>query len=201
MPASQHPLVKRLVLFRLVRVKGVVARRWRVRRVHGRALRRGAAQPRRLLALHLELLGLALALLCRLELLVAGNDFLDPLLVTLHLEKSPNLVDGQVLAVPERHNLVKGAQQVVGVVEDAALVDALARARHDLRKEVQQVNVLEDVGLPVGDEHHVKLVEGLVDEADVVLLHRCVLRAAVGEFGKRRQQGLDPGPRHLAKLS
>ena len=45
---------------------------------------------------------------------------------------------------------------------------------------MERVDVLEDVGLAVGNEDHVQLVERLVDEANVVLLDSGVLRSAVG---------------------
>lgn len=43
---------------------------------------------------------------------------------------------------------------------------------------------MEDVGLAVGDEDDVQLVEGLVDEADIVLFDGGVLGTAVGKLGK-----------------
>jgi len=59
---------------------------------------------------------------------------------------------------------------------------------------------LENVGLAVGDQNHVELVQRLVYEADVVLLHGSMLGAAVGQFRERCQQCLYPGPWHLAEL-
>lgn len=60
---------------------------------------------------------------------------------------------------------------------------------------------MENVGLAVGDEHHVQLVQWLVDESHVVLLDDGVLGAAVCQLGKRRKQGLDAGSGHLTELS
>jgi hypothetical protein len=59
---------------------------------------------------------------------------------------------------------------------------------------VEGVDVLEDVGLLVGDEHHVQLVQGLVDESDIVLLDRCVLCARVCRLGEGCQEGFDARP-------
>ncbi len=47
---------------------------------------------------------------------------------------------------------------------------------------MQRVDVLQDVGLPVGNENHVKFVERLIDIANVVLLNGSVLRARIGEL-------------------
>lgn len=66
---------------------------------------------------------------------------------------------------------------------------------------MQRINVLENVGLLVGDEDHIELVEGLVDKSDVVLLDRRVLSTAVGKLRERRQQGFDSRSGHLAELS
>lgn len=121
------------------------------------------------------------------------NDLLNALLVALHLQERLDLADGEVLPITKRHHLVKGAEDVKGMSEDLALVQRLAYAADHLGEEVQRVNVLEDVGLLVGDEHHVQLVQGLVDEADIVLLDRRVLGARVGGLGKRGKEGFDAG--------
>jgi hypothetical protein len=116
---------------------------------------------------------------------------LDALLVTLHLEESLDLVDSQVLPVTKSNQLIEGAKQLVGILEDLPLVQALARASDHLGEEVKGINVLENVGLLVGDEDHVELVQGLIHEANIVLLNRGVLGAAVSELGKGEQQGLE----------
>lgn len=100
--------------------------------------------------------------------------------MTLHLEEGLDLAEGQVLPVSKRDKLVKGAEEVVGIAEDLPFIETLACARDHLGKEVQGVNVLEDVGLLVRDEDHVELVKGLVDKSDVVLLDRGMLGSAVG---------------------
>lgn len=121
--------------------------------------------------------------------------------MTLHVEEGLDLANGQVLSISQGDELVKGAEELVGILDNFPLVEALACAGHDLGEQVQGVDVLEDVGLAVGDEHHVEFVEGLVYEADIVLLDGCVLGAAVGEFGERRQESLYPRSWHLPKLS
>lgn len=131
----------------------------------------------------------------------AGNDLLDALFVTLHVKEGPDLAEGEVLAVSEGDKLVKGTKQLVGIAKDLALVEGPAGARNDLGEKVERVNVLKNVGLAVGDEHHVELVEGLVDESDVVLLNRRVLGAALGQLGERREKSLNARPRHLAELA
>lgn len=46
---------------------------------------------------------------------------------------------------------------------------------------MERVDVLQDVGLAVGDENHVQLVQGLVDEANVVLLDGGMLCTRIGK--------------------
>lgn len=111
--------------------------------------------------------------------------------MTLHLQKRLDLANGEVLPVAERDHLVKGAEDVEGMSEDLALVQGLAYAADYLGEEVKRVNVLEDVGLLVRDEHHVQLVQGLVDEADIVLLDGGVLGARVGGLGERSEECFD----------
>ena len=119
----------------------------------------------------------------------------------LHLQEGLDLADGQVLPVAKRDQLVECAKQLVGIAEDLAFVQALACAGNDLGEEVEGVDVPQDVGLAVGNKHHVQLIKGLVDEADVVLLHRRVLGARVGQLGERSQESLNSRPGHLAELS
>lgn len=120
--------------------------------------------------------------------------------MALHVHERPDLADSQVLAITQRHQLIKCAEQLVCISENFPLIQTLAGARHDLSEQVQGVDVLQDVGLPIGDEHHIELVEGLVDESDIVLLDSRVLRAAVGELGEGCQERFYSRPRHLTKL-
>lgn len=113
--------------------------------------------------------------------------------MAFHLEEGLDLADGEVLPVTERHQLIEGAEQFVGISEDFALVEALAGAGDNLGKKVERVDVLEDVGLLVGDEDHVQLVQGLVDESDIVLLDNGVLGARVGGLGERGEESFDAG--------
>ena len=102
--------------------------------------------------------------------------------MTFHLEKRLNLAERQVLSITQSNKLIEGAEQFVGISKNLPLVQGSANARHDLRKKMQRIDVLQDVRLPVGDEDHVKFVEWLVDIAHVVLLHGGVLRARVGKL-------------------
>lgn len=112
--------------------------------------------------------------------------------MTLHIQERLDLAHREVLAVTQCNQLIKGAEQLVGILDDFPLVQSLACAGDDLGEQVQRVDVLEDVGLAVGDEYHVELVERLVDESNIVLLDGGVLRAAVRQLGERREEGLYP---------
>lgn len=111
--------------------------------------------------------------------------------MTLHVQECLDLANGQVLPVAKGDELVEGAEEFVGILEDLALVEALACAGDDLGEQVQRIDVLQNVGLAVGDENHVELVERLVNESDIVLLDGGVLGAAVGLLGERRQESLN----------
>lgn len=111
------------------------------------------------------------------------------------------MADVEVLAVAEGNELVESAEQLVGIAQDFSLVEGLAGASDDLGKEVEGVDILEDVGLLVGDEHHVELVQWLVDKADIVLLDRSMLRSALGKLREGRKQGLYSRSWHLSELS
>lgn len=65
---------------------------------------------------------------------------------------------------------------------------------------MQRRDVLKDVRLAVGDQDHVELVQRLVNEADIVLLDRSVLRSGVCELGKGCQESLNSRPLHLTEL-
>jgi hypothetical protein len=65
--------------------------------------------------------------------------------MTLHLQESLDLRKREVLSVTQRHQLVVCAQQLKGIAENLSLIQALANACGYLGKEVQTVNVLENV--------------------------------------------------------
>lgn len=112
------------------------------------------------------------------------NDHRNALLVRLHLKERLDLSKGEVLPVAQCDQFVKGAEQLKGVFEDFSLVQAAADAGNNLRKQVERVNVLENIALTVGDEDHVELVQRLVDVADIVLLDCGMLRASIGKLGE-----------------
>lgn len=121
--------------------------------------------------------------------------------MTLHLEEGLDLADGQVLAVSKRHQLIEGAEKLVGILQNLSLVEALACAGHNLSEQVQGIDVLEDIGLTVGNEYHVKLVQRLIDEAHIVLFDGRVLGTAVGELREGREEGFNAGSWHLPELA
>lgn len=112
--------------------------------------------------------------------------------MAFHFKKGLDLAQGQVLPVAQSDKLIEGAKQLVGISKDLPLVQAFADARHNLGKKVQRIDVLQDVGLPIGDENHVKFVEWLIDIANVVLLHGSMLRARIGELWEGCQKPLNP---------
>lgn len=65
---------------------------------------------------------------------------------------------------------------------------------------MEGVNVLEDVALSVGYEDHVKLVEGLVNEANVVLFNGRMLSTRVSKFRERGQESFDSRSGHFPEL-
>lgn len=66
----------------------------------------------------------------------SGNNLLDALLVTLHLQEGLDLADGQVLPVPQGDQLIEGAEELEGILENLAFLQILAGAGDDLGKEM-----------------------------------------------------------------
>lgn len=123
-----------------------------------------------------------------------SNNLLNPLLVAFHLQERLDLTDGQVLPIAECHQLVEGADELVCIPKDLPFVEAFACAGNHLGEQMQRVDVLENVGLLIGDEHHVQFVQGLVNESDIVLFDCRVLCARVGGLGERCEEGFDARP-------
>lgn len=65
-----------------------------------------------------------------------GDDLLDALLMTFHLEEGLDLTDRQVLPVAQSDQLIKSAKQFVCILHDFPLIQALACAGDDLGEEV-----------------------------------------------------------------
>lgn len=120
--------------------------------------------------------------------------------MTLHLHKGSDLANREILAIAESDDFVKGTEKLICVLENLSLVKVLAGAGDYLGKQVQRVDILKDVGLAVGDEHHVEFVQWLVNKSHVILFDRGVLRAAVGELGEGREKRLYSRAWHLAEL-
>lgn len=79
--------------------------------------------------------------------------------------------------------------------------DFLGPDSHHSGEESERLQVLQDVAVLGGDEDHVELLQWLVNVADAVRLHECVLLPRVHQFGERSQETLDSCPGHLHKLS
>lgn len=75
--------------------------------------------------------------------------------MALHLQESFDLRQRQVLPVAQCHQLIECAQQLEGITGNLPLVQALANAGGHLGKQVQAVDILEDIGLAVGDQDNV----------------------------------------------
>jgi hypothetical protein len=121
--------------------------------------------------------------------------------MTLHLQEGLDLRERKVLSVTQRDQLVVCAQQLEGIAEDFSLIQALADACGDLGKEMQTVNVLENVRLAVGDENNVQLIQWLVYESHVVLLNGGVLGLRIGKLGERSKESFNARPGNLAELA
>lgn len=129
------------------------------------------------------------------------NDLLDSLLVALHLQESLNLRQREVFPIAQCHQLIECAQQLEGIAGNLPFVQALANAGGHLSKQVQAINVLEDVGLAVGDQDDVQFIQWLVHEADVVLFDSGVLSSGIRKLGERGEQGLNARPSNFAELA
>lgn len=66
---------------------------------------------------------------------------------------------------------------------------------------MQAVNVLKNVGLAVGDEDNVELIQWLVHKAHIVLFDSGVLGTGIREFGERCEEGLNSGASNLPELA
>ena len=73
----------------------------------------------------------------------SGDDLLYPFFVALHFQECFDLADGEIFPVPESNDLVKGAQQFVGILQDFSFVQTtLADTVDNLNEEVQGVDIL-----------------------------------------------------------
>jgi len=119
-------------------------------------------------------------------------DLLYPLLMTLHHQEGLDLTQRYILPISERDELVECAKQLKRMPQNLSLIQALADTRNNLSKKMQGVDILKNVGLAVGNEDHVQLVEGLIDESDVVLLNSRMLRTSGSELWKGSKKGFYP---------
>ena len=71
---------------------------------------------------------------------------------------------------------------------------------HHPGEETQCFQVNKDVGGLGGDQEHVKSLQGLVDVAHTLCLHKRVLLARAHQLGECGEEALYAGPAHLHKL-
>lgn len=121
--------------------------------------------------------------------------------MTLHFQECLDLADCKVLPISQSDDLVKGAEKLVCILQDLSFIQRLACACDNLCEEVEGINVLEDVGLTVGDEDHVEFVERLVHKTDIILFDSRMLSSGVCKLRKGCKQSFNSRTLHLTKLS
>lgn len=78
--------------------------------------------------------------------------------MAFHLQEHPDLGERQILPVSLGHQFVESAEQLEGIAQDLSLVEALANAGGHLGEKMKTIDILQNVGLAVGDEDDIQLV-------------------------------------------
>jgi hypothetical protein len=121
--------------------------------------------------------------------------------MALHFQEGLDLGNGKILSVTQCHQLVVCAQQLEGIADNLSFVQALADACGYLRKQMQTVDVLENVRLAVGDQDNVQLIQWLVNESYVVLLDSGVLGLRIRKLGERGEESFNARSGNIAELA
>lgn len=66
---------------------------------------------------------------------------------------------------------------------------------------MERIDVLEDIGLAVGDEDHVELVQWLIHKSNIILFNCSMLGTGISQFGEGGKQSFDSRPLHFTELS
>lgn len=133
---------------------------------HASAAITATSRPAHLLFLNLHGACFTVEFFPSLLLLVAldlGGDFL---LMRLHFCNGTDLSQRDVFSVSQGDDLVKHGDELECPVENFLFVDRAAIFGEGTGKEMERVNVLQDVGGLVGDEDHVEFFHGLIDVSD-----------------------------------
>jgi len=131
----------------------------------------------------------------------SGDNLLDLLLVTLHLQNTPHLHQVDLLPVSHAHDLIESTQKFECVLQDFALVRTAAEVRYDTCEEMESVDILKDIRCLIGYQENIEIFQRLIDVSDFGGLDGGVLGVCRDEFWERCEQGFDPGPRHIAELA
>ena len=108
--------------------------------------------------------------------------------MTLHFQDAFNLHEVDLLPPTQTYNLVERAEQLECMLRDFALLGGPAQIGHNAGKEVQGLDILENVGCLVGDEQDVEFFQRLVDIADVERFDRSMLSVGGDKLGERGQK-------------
>ena len=173
-----------------------------------------AAHPRPTGALHkvladllhlplLDVLGPLLHLLLGGGLLGLLDHLVHLLLVRVHEEVGPDGAQADLLAVAAGgQNLVKGKDELEGMLVDGLLVDGTGHVGDDLGQEAEGAQIFHDVaGLGGNEEQKQIVLQGLVDVPDRLGFHVGVLFGMSDQLGEGGQQTLDAHAVHLDELS
>lgn len=123
----------------------------------------------------------------------------------LHLEDAADLLQVDVLAPPEADDLVPRRENLKVDAHDIEFADGSAASSAaefggDAGDEREGREVEEDVGLGVGDEEDVEVLERGVDEADARSFDDRVLARRADETREGRQERLEAWPGQADKL-
>ena len=151
----------------------------------------------------LDVLGPLLHLLLGGGLLGLLDHLVHLLLVRVHEEVGPDGAQADLLAIAAGgQHLVKGKDELEGMLVDGLLVDGTGHVGDDLGQEAEGAQIFHDVaGLGGNEEQKQIIFQWLVHVPDRLGFHVGVLFGMSDQLGEGGQQTLDAHPVHLDELS
>mmetsp|Transcript_10649 Transcript_10649/g.16034 ORF Transcript_10649/g.16034 Transcript_10649/m.16034 type:complete len:244 (-) Transcript_10649:197-928(-) len=153
-------------------------------------------------AILLDLVLSSLSFLLGLPPLALLNHLIQALVLAVHFQILVNLLKGDFLSVTTSDNFIKCKTKIISLVQNILFFRDTTKVSCHFVNEFKCLQIFQDVGRFVGDQQHIKLLQGCVQISNRISFQvRVVFVCTSNKLGKGRQQPLNSEFRDVLELT